>query len=83
MSTTIAGLKIATATDERMQHAVVLTPVGGEARIWTRSASAHMAEHIAATLARDIGRHGFDSLVGLPVAQYRTTKRGRRVLVAA
>jgi hypothetical protein len=86
-TTTINGVKISTATDERNQHAVLVALVGGEPRVYARSSSAHSADAIDATLRRDIARHGFGAIEGcfdvLPVAQYRTTKAGRRVLCAA
>lgn len=86
-TTTINGVKISTGTDERNQHAVLVALMGEEPRVYARSASGHTADAIEATLRRDIARHGFGAIEGcfdvLPFAQYRTTKRGRRVLVAA
>lgn len=85
-TTTISGIKISTAQDERNQHAVLVTLAGGEPRVYARSYSVHTADVIEATLRRDIARHGFAAIAGcfdaLPVARYRVTKAGRRLLCA-
>ena len=70
-------------TDERGHHAVVVT-VDDKSRVFFRHATASVAGAACASLRRDIARHGED-VIGfdaLPVAEYRTTKAGRRLLVA-
>lgn len=71
------------ATDERNHHAVVVT-IGGEARIFFRHGTASVCGAAHDNLRRDIARHG-EGVIGfeaLPVAEYRTTKAGKRLLVA-
>lgn len=67
------------AQDEHHQHVVLV-----DGRVYTRNASLHIAAATAATLRRDIARHGAAviDLAALPVAEYRTTSAGRRLLLA-
>lgn len=74
-----------TKQDERNQHAVIVTH-DGQTRVYARSHSIHTAAAIAATLRSDLARHGFGAIEGcfdvLPVAQFRTTKAGKSLLLA-
>lgn len=74
---------IRTTTDERNQHAVLVT-IDGVARIYSRNASAHVIAATCNALRADIARHG-DDVIGfadLPAAEFRSTKAGKRLLVA-
>lgn len=70
---------IRTAQDERNQHVVLV-----DGRVYARNASLAIASATAAALRRDIARHGeaVVDLAALPVAQYRVTKAGRRLLLS-
>lgn len=76
---------ITTQQDERNQHAVIVAHEG-QVRVYVRSHSLHTACEIAATLRRDVARHGFAAIEGcfdvLPEAMYRTTKSGKKLLIA-
>ena len=77
-------VSIRTISDERNHHAVVVT-IGGESRIFFRADTASVAGVAHDNLRRDIARHG-ETVIGfsaLPLAVYRTTKAGGRLLVAA
>lgn len=70
-------------TDEHNHHAVVVT-IGGESRVFFRHDTANVASAAHDSLRRDIARHG-ESVIGfdtLPPAEYRTTRAGRRLLIA-
>lgn len=74
---------IRTTTDERSQHTVLVT-IDGIARIYARNASAHVIAATCSALRADIARHG-DDVIGfadLPAAEFRTTKAGKRLLIA-
>lgn len=65
--------------DEHNQHVVLV-----DGRVYARNASLAIAAATAATLRRDIARHGAGviDLAALPAAEYRTTAAGRRLLLA-
>ena len=74
---------IRTITDERNHHAVVVT-IAGDSRIFFRADTASVAGAAHDNLRRDVDRHG-ESAIGfdaLPVARYRATKAGKRLLMA-
>ena len=74
---------IRTITDERNHHAVVVT-IAGDSRIFFRASTASVAGAAHDNLRRDIARHG-EAVIGfdaLPVAAYRATKAGKRLLMA-
>lgn len=80
------GLEIKTTQDERMQHALLVRPAtGGTWRVFMRHYSAHVVSAAAAALERDVLRHGWedDRFNSLPIASFRTTRRGRALLEAA
>lgn len=73
--------------DERNQHALLVT-LEGETRVFTRNSSYHVVSATEAALRRDVARHGVDVLAktefsALPVAQFRTTKAGKSLLLVA
>ena len=71
------------AADERNHHAVVVT-IDGESRIFFRHDTESVCSAAYNNLRRDVARHGEDVIgfASLPAAEYRTTKAGRRLLVA-
>ena len=74
---------IRTITDERNHHAVVVT-IAGDSRIFFRADTASVAGAAHESLCRDVARHG-EAVIGfdaLPVAAYRATKAGKRLLMA-
>ena len=71
---------IRTAQDERSQHAVIITQ-NGEDRIYSRHYSAHVISATAAAVRRD--GNAVQCWEASPAAEYRTTKAGKRLLVAA
>lgn len=73
--------------DERNQHALLVT-IEGETRVFTRNSSYHIVSATEDSLRRDVARHGVDALArkefeALPLAQFRETKAGRSLLLAA
>jgi hypothetical protein len=71
---------ISTAQDERNQHAVIIT-IDGEERVYFRWHTANVVNAVCATLQRD--GNAADCWATSAPAVYRTTKAGRRLLVAA
>ena len=77
------SIKITTQQDENNQHAVIAT-LNNESRVYTRHHSYHVAFAIWRTLKHEMYKNG-DAAVGfadLPLAQYRTTKAGKSLLLA-
>lgn len=70
---------IRTTQDERNQHAVIITH-NGEDRIYSRHYSAHVISATAAAVRRD--GNAVQCWEQSPVAQYRTTKAGKQLLIA-
>jgi hypothetical protein len=71
---------IRTTQDENNQHAVVIT-FNGQDRVYSRHYSAHVISATAAAVRRD--DNAVQCWEESPVAEYRTTKAGKRLLVAA
>lgn len=71
---------IRTTQDENNQHAVVIT-FNGQDRVYSRHYSAHVISATAAAVRRD--GNAVQCWEESPVAEYRTTKAGKRLLVAA
>lgn len=71
---------IRTTQDENNQHAVVIA-FNGQARVYSRHYSIHVISATKATVLRD--GNAVKCWEGSPVAEYRTTKAGKRLLVAA
>lgn len=81
----VNGLEIKMTQDERMQHALLVRPAtGGQWRVFMRFHSAHVVSATAASLQRRLlgGGMSADELAILPVAAFRTTRRGRQLLLA-
>lgn len=71
------------ATDER-NHSAVIVALNGESRIFFRHDTASVCGAAHDNLRRDIARHG-ESVIGfgsLPIANFRTTKAGKSLLMA-
>jgi hypothetical protein len=64
--------------DERNQHAVIITH-NGEDRVYSRHYSSHVISATAASVRRD--DNAVQCWEESPVAEYRTTKAGRRLLL--
>lgn len=81
----ISGLEFKRVQDERMQHALLVRPAtGGDWRVYIRHYSAHVVCATERALKRDLLRHGWEPsrVLDWPVAQFRTTKRGRALLLS-
>ena len=78
----INGLIIKTTQDEHNQH-VVLVTINGVTRIFSRWYSSHVISRIAHNLERRVS-YGFDAseFANLPIAEYRITKSGKKLLLA-
>lgn len=76
---------IRTEQDERNQHAIIITH-RQEERIYARHYSSDVILSTAAAVRRDLARHGIAALdqwlADKPLAKYRTTKSGKRLLLA-
>lgn len=85
MSKIVNGFEFKTTQDERQQHALLVRPVTSSAwRVFMRFHSAHVVSATAASLERRLlgGGLSVDELASLPVAAFRTTRRGRQLLLA-
>lgn len=71
---------IRTTQDENNQHAVVIV-FNGQARVYSRHYCIHVISATKATVRRD--GNAVKCWEESPVAEYRATKSGRRMLVAA
>lgn len=82
----IYGIQLKHVQDERNQHALLVRPAtSSEWRVYIRHYSFHVVFNAARSLQSSIARHGWEAgdFLGLPVAAFRKTKRGRDLLLPA